>query len=191
MKYLIKSTVVISSIIACSCTTAAIPSPVSVAELKSAQHDGRRIFDIAKKWTKSEPRAADSFAFEDVDAFDMQLHRSLKSMERVQVEVDETYSPTNLPTRLEPWFTTIQNSEGTVRVCTIDSNFFGLSAFTNLVYNLVKGLDDFVTYAPANAFDAEILINSFEPNKVVRIEFISRFSDRNRREACTLYEPIG
>lgn len=189
MKHLRRSAIVLSAFISFSCTTKVIPSPVGVADLKSALHDGRNIVDIAKKWTNSNPRAASSLKFEDLDRFDMQMHRSMKEYEVIQLNIDETYTPSTLPSRLEPWLTTIQESKGTVRVCTIDSNFAGLSVLTNLIYSWVKGIDEFVTYAPSKAYDAEILINSFAPKKVVRIEFISRFSKRNRRKACAVYEP--
>lgn len=170
MKYF---SLAISTLLLASCTTSAIEE-----------------FDVVKTWKSDEPSAAEQFRYYNSNAFDVHLHRSLKTYEKVTVSMGSAnISPSDLPNRLEKWVSSVQSKGGEVNLCRIESGV-GIAGILNAltyVFGAYSQIREYYTYTPASKHNANILVSAEQPNRIVSLEFVAKNSTDAKSRECSPY----
>jgi len=126
----------------------------------------KKTTDVVGKWVGPKPSPAAEFGYSDTDAFDMQLHQSLKAdLKGVKVSLPEGTMLTvdSPPDRVQRWMSAVEQKGGQVVVCPVNDSdeIFGiLKVLSAIVLRVVKSIDDYVTYAPASDYNLAVLVPS-------------------------------
>lgn len=161
-----------------------------------------RGLDLAR--TAAIPRSSQSeISYAETDAFDRQLHASMKGeVPNIKVtfgDVVPTYTAlTQVPrtpaydsTQLVFWQAKVLNSGGSIAVCEKAPYESILSVLGSIVADILFNLaDDWLTYRPARAYDAMLIVS--RTNNEGEPEFkVDRAHYRLRSDPASLDCPVG
>lgn len=171
------------AVISGACAT---PAP----QAKSSLEKLRDTYDIASRHLVGNEPAKSEIVYADTTQFDTELHVALKNkLDRVKISFPEPLAirDKQLPPRIDHWLSTVKSGGGEVRTCPVEMgggmDMMSLTLITDILFAIVKGVDNFITYRPAKQYNAIVFVSLEKPDSALGLSFVHKnkfegFDDR-------------